>query len=132
MDDLALAAQAFRRCEDAAWAQRVATLLDNWRISRTCWFCRREVQGYELHFSMCRATVTPYTQHLLESLNQDSSAANLEGMKIAVCTPCGSMITFKAAEEAEKVRREMTAKFDMALHRIQMLEDRVNKLQFRS
>lgn len=53
-------------------------------------------------------------------------------MKIAVCTPCGSMITFKAAEEAEKVRREMTAKFDMALSRIQMLEDRVNKLQFRS
>lgn len=132
VDDLALAAQAFRRCEDAIWAQRVATLLDNWRISRTCWLCHREVQGYELHFSMCRATVTLYTQHLLESLNQDSSAANLEDMNVAVCTPCGSMITFKATEEAEKVRREMTAKFDMAFSRIQMLEERVNKLQFRN
>ncbi|MBV9616048.1 MAG: hypothetical protein JO031_11385 [Ktedonobacteraceae bacterium] len=131
VDDLALAAQAFRRCEDATWTQRVATLLDNWRIARTCWLCHREVQGYELHFTMCRATVTPYTQHLLESLNQDASAASLEGMKVAVCTPCGSMITFKAAEEAEKVRKEMTAKFDMALSRIQKLEERVNKLQIR-
>jgi hypothetical protein len=132
VDDLALAAQAFRHCEDAIWAQKVATLLDNWRISRTCWLCQREVQGYELHFSMCRATITPYTQHLLESLNQDASTAYLEGMKVAICTPCGSMITFKAAEEAEKVRREMTIKFDMALSRIQILEERINKLQFRS
>ncbi len=130
VDDLALAAQAFRRCEDAAWSQRVATLLENWRISRTCWLCHREVQGYELHFSMWRATVTPYTQQLLESLNQDASTASLKGMSVAVCTPCGSMISFKAADEAEKVRKEMTAKFDMALSRIQTLEKRVNKLQF--
>ncbi len=105
-------------------------LLDNWRISRTCWLCHREVQGYELHFSMCRATVTPYTKHLLESLNQDVSAAQLDGMKVAVCTPCGSMITFKAVEEAEKVRKELTAKLDMAFSRIQELEERVDKIQF--
>ena len=131
VDDLALALQAFRRCEDASWTQRVSTLLDNWRVSRTCWLCHREVQGYELHFSMVRATVTPYTQRLLESLNQDASAANLESMRVSICTPCGSMITFKAVEEAEKVRKEMTAKLDIAFTRILMLEERVNKLQFR-
>lgn len=131
VDDLALALQAFRRCEDTTWTQRVATLLDNWRLSRTCWLCHREVRGYELHFSMVRATVTPYTQRLLESLNQDASAANLESMRVAICTPCGSMITFKAVEEAEKVRKEMTTKLDVAFSRIQMLEERVNKLQFK-
>src|ERR1019366_1363997 len=129
VDDLALASQAFRHCDDAAWAQRVAVLLDNWRISRTCWLCHREVRGYELHFSIYRATVTPYTKQLLESLNQDASTASLEHMGIVVCTPCGSMITFKAAEEAEKVRQEMTAKFDLVLARIRKLEDRVSKLQ---
>jgi len=129
-DDLALAQQAFRRCNDANWMRKVTQLLDNWRISRTCWLCHREVQGYELHFSMCRATVTPYTKHLLESLNQDVSAAQLDGMKVAVCTPCGSMITFKAVEEAEKVRKELTAKLDMAFSRIQELEERVDKIQF--
>ncbi len=129
-DDLALAQQAFRRCNDHNWVQKVAMLLNNWRISRTCWLCHREVQGYELHFSMCRAVVTPYTKHLLESLNQDASAAQLDGMKVAVCTPCGSMITFKAMEEAEKVRKELTAKLDMAVSRIQALEDRVNRIQF--
>jgi hypothetical protein len=131
VDDLALALQAFRRCEDATWSQKVATLLDNWRLSRTCWLCHREVRGYELHFSMCRATVTPYTQRLLEGLNQDASAANLESMRVAVCTPCGSMITFKASEEAERVRKEMTTKLDIAFKRIQQLEERVNKLQFK-
>jgi hypothetical protein len=103
-------------------------LLDNWRIARTCWLCHREVQGYELHFSMCRATVTPYTKHLLATFNQDASAVQLESMKVAVCTPCGSMISFKAAEEAEKVRKELTAKLDVAFRRIQALEDRVNRI----
>ena len=129
-DDLALAQQAFRRCNDQNWMHKATQLLDNWRIARTCWLCHREVQGYELHFSMCRAVVTPYTKHLLESLNQDVSAAQLEGMKVAVCTPCGSMITFKAAEEAEKVRKELTAKLDVAFTRIQALEDRVNRIHF--
>jgi hypothetical protein len=129
-DDLALAQQAFRRCSDQTWMHKTTQLLDNWRISRTCWLCHREVQGYELHFSMCRAVVTPYTKHLLETLNQDVSAAQLVSMKVAVCTPCGSMIAFKAAEEAEKVRKELTAKLDVAFSRIQALEDRVNKIHF--
>jgi hypothetical protein len=129
-DDLALAQQAFRRCNDASWAQKVSTLLENWRISRTCWLCHREVQGYELHFSMCRAVVTPYTKRLLEVLNQDASTAQLNEMGIAVCTPCGSMITFKAVEEAEKVRRELMAKLDNAVSRIQALEARLDRMQY--
>ncbi len=129
-DDLALAQQAFRRCNDLDWMHMVVQLLDNWRISRTCWLCHREVQGYELHFSMCRATVTPYTKHLLESLNQDVSAAQLDSKKVAVCSPCGSMITFKAEEEADKVRKELTSKLDIAFRRIQALEERMNSSQF--
>jgi hypothetical protein len=127
-DDLALAQQAFRRCNDQHWMHKATQLLDNWRIARTCWLCHREVQGYELHFSMCRATVTPYTKHLLATLNQDASAVQLESMKVAVCTPCGSMMSFKAVEEAEKVRKELTAKLDVAFSRIQALEDRVNRI----
>jgi len=129
-NNLALAQQAFARCNDQKWSQKVSTLLKNWRISRTCWLCHREMQGYELHFSMCRAVVTPYTKRLLEVLNQDQSTAQLNEMGIAVCTPCGSMITFKAAEEAERVRVELTAKLDSAVRRIQVLEARVDKIQY--
>jgi hypothetical protein len=129
-DDLALAQQAFRRCNDERWLDKVTQLLNNWRVARTCWLCHREVQGHELHFSMCRATVTPYTKRLLETLNQDVSSAQLKEMRVAVCTPCGSMITFKAAEEADKVRKELTEKLDVAFSRIQALEDLVNKLQW--
>jgi len=132
-DDLARALQEFRRCEDAFWMQEASTRLDNWRISRTCWICHREVQGSELNFSMFHAVVTPYTQSLLDQPNQDPSSANLAEMRIAVCTPCSSMITFRASEEAaqevEKVRREMTAKLDVALKRIQTLERRVNGIK---
>jgi hypothetical protein len=129
-NNLVLAQQAFGKCNDQSWSQKASTLLKNWRISRTCWLCHREMQGYELHFSMCRAIVTPYTKRLLEVLNQDQSTAQLNEMGIAVCTPCGSMITFKAAEEAEKVRVELTAKLDNAVRRIQTLEARLDRIQY--
>jgi hypothetical protein len=130
--DLALAIQSFRRCNDQSWLQKVTTLLENWRISRTCWICHREMQGFELHFSMCRANVTPYTQRLLEVLHQDNSTVNLASTQIAVCNPCGSMVTFKAAAEADKVRQELTAKLEHAHTLIKNLESRVRQLERRT
>lgn len=128
-NELALSSQAFRNCNDMAWLHQVDTLLKTWRISRTCWLCHREVQGYELHFTMCRATVTPYTRRLLEALHQDSAIVNLESMKIAVCTPCGSMITFKAAEEVAKVRREVHENLEEVHQRMEELERRLRRLE---
>lgn len=128
-DDLSLANQSFKRCNDQKWQQTVSKLLANWRISRTCWLCHREMQGYELHYSMCHAEVTPYTKILMEKAKEDSATINVEKKQIAVCTPCGSMVTFKALEEADKVRQELTAKLNQAMNSIQVLENRVSRLE---
>ncbi len=128
-DDLSLANQSFKRCNNQKWQQTVSTLLDNWRVSRTCWLCQRDMQGYELHFSMCHADVTPYTMMILEKAKQDSATISIEKKQIAVCTPCGSMVTYKAQEEADKVRRELNAKLDHAMSIIQTLNDRVSHLE---
>jgi hypothetical protein len=131
--ELTRASQSFQLCNDQRWVQTVKALLENWRISRTCWICHREVQGYELHFSMCSATVTPYTKRLLEVLKQDTSTIDLDKKKIVVCTPCGSMVTFKAAEkaaeEADKVRQELTVKLNSARSSIVALESQVSSLE---
>ena len=127
-DDLSLASQAFRRCNDQIWSQKVNILLENWRISRTCWICHREMQGSDLHFTMCRAVVTPYTKRILETLKQDSSTMSTNG-RIAVCTPCGSMVTFKAVEEADKVRQELNAKIEGMFQVIENLNQRVAWLE---
>ena len=130
-DDLSLASQAFRRCNDQLWSQQVNVLLDNWRISRTCWMCHREMQGSDLHFTMCRAVVTPYTKRILETLKQDSSTMSMDG-RIAVCTPCGSMVTFKAVDEADKVRKEMNVKIDAMSGKIEDLNRRIAWLERKS
>ncbi|HLI05442.1 MAG TPA: hypothetical protein VKV40_02635 [Ktedonobacteraceae bacterium] len=127
-DDLSLASQAFRRCNDQAWSQRVSTLLENWRISRTCWICHREMQGADLHFTMCRATVTPYTMRILEKLKQDPSTLNMDG-RVAVCNTCGSMVTFKAMEEADKVRQELNGKIQALTTTVANLENRIGWLE---
>ncbi|HTK08669.1 MAG TPA: hypothetical protein VL485_15985 [Ktedonobacteraceae bacterium] len=128
-DDLALALQAFRRCNDTSRIERMETLLNNWRVVRTCWICHREVQGADLHFSLCRATLTPYTKELLEKLNQDPFTINLQEMKVVVCSPCGSMITFRAAEEAERVRRDLLLELAQAYMRIDGLDERLHRLE---
>lgn len=128
-DDLSLANQSFKRCNNQKWQQTVSTLLDNWRVSRTSWLCHRDMQGYELHFSMCHADVTPYTMMILEKAKQDSTTISIERKQIAVCTPCGSMVTYKAQEEADKVRQELNAKLDHAMSVIQTLESRISHLE---
>lgn len=125
---LSLASQAFRRCNDQTWVQKVSTLLENWRISRTCWMCHREMQGSDLHFTMCRAVVTPYTKRILETLKQDASTMNMDG-RIVVCTPCGSMVTFKAVEEVDKVRQELNTQIQALTGAISNLEHRVASLE---
>ena len=107
------------------------TLLNNWRVVRTCWICHREVQGADLHFSLCRAVLTPYTRALLEKLNQDPFTINLQEMKVVVCSTCGSMITFRAADEAERVRRDLMLELAQAYVRIEGLNDRVQRLEMR-
>ncbi|SRR6266571_3003249 len=129
--DLSQASQAFRSCNDQAWLQRVNTLLESWRISRTCWLCHREMQGFDLHFTMCRATVTPYTKRILEVLKQDSSTMSMDG-RVAVCTPCGSMVTFKAMQEADKLRQELMPKIEALAGAMHNIESRVASLERRA
>jgi hypothetical protein len=126
-DDLSKANQSFRGCNNQKWQLTVTNLLNNWRVKRTCWICHRDMQGYELHFSMCHADVTPYAQTLLEKASQDS--INVDAKQIAVCTPCGSMVKYKAKYEADIVRRELNAKLDNAMNIIQSLNERVNRLE---
>lgn len=128
-DDLSLANQSFKRCNDQKWQQQITVLLENWRISRTCWMCGRDMQGYELHFTMCQANVTPYTQQILQRAKADISTIDIVNQKIAVCTPCGSMITFKAEEEADKVRQELNAKLEETMRIIQRLDARISSLE---
>jgi len=131
-DDLALALQAFRRCNDANRVVRMETLLNNWRVVRTCWICHREVQGADLHFTLSRAILTPYTKNLLEKLNQDPFTINLQEMKVVVCSPCGSMISFRAADEAERVRRDRLLQLAEAHIRINDLNERLQRLEQRA
>jgi hypothetical protein len=128
-DDLALALQAFRRCNDTSRIERTEALLNNWRVVRTCWICHREIQGADLHFSLCRATLTPYTRALLEKLNQDPFTINLQEMKVVVCSPCGSIITFRAAQEADLMRRDLMLELARAYMRIEGLDKRVQHLE---
>jgi hypothetical protein len=130
-DELALALQAFRRCNDASRIERMETLLNNWRVVRTCWVCQREVQGADLHFSLSRAVLTPYTKNLLEQLNQDPFTINLQEMKVVVCNTCGSLISFRATEEAEHVRQDLLLQLTQAHTRINELELRLQRLEQR-
>ncbi len=54
---------------------------------------------------------------------------NLEAGRIAICTPCGSMISTKAAVEADKVRQELGTQLNMAMIAISALELRVKRLE---
>jgi hypothetical protein len=76
---------------------------------------------------MCHADITPYTKKLLEQASQET--IDVDRKKIVVCTPCGSMVMYKAQDEADKVRRELNAKLDQAMSVIQSLNDRVNRLE---
>lgn len=128
-NDLALANKSFKLCNHQQWQQTVTRLLDNWRKKCTCWVCGRDMQGYELHYSMCHAQVTPYMQKVLQARKEDINAIDLVSGTIAVCTACGSMVTFKAEEEADKVRQELNAKLAETMRIIQGLDNRISHLE---
>jgi ribosome-binding protein aMBF1 (putative translation factor) len=107
----------------------VTQLSEKWSAKRTCWLCGREVQGAELHFFMCKARVTPYTQQLLEAAGHDTSMIDLTHSKVAVCTSCLSIISFKAVEEAEKVRQDLSKQLQEARDEVQTLKARLSRLE---
>jgi len=128
-DDLAEASRSFKMCNDQKWQPHVAKLLNDWRTSRTCWICHRDMQGFELHYSMCHADVKLYVKEILQKAKEDTNTIDLDKQQIAVCTPCGSMITFKAEEEADKVRQELNAKIEETMRIIQTLNNRISHLE---
>ncbi len=130
-DNLAEAKKSFEQYNDPQWLPRVSELLDNWRQTRACWVCGREIQGYKLHFSMYPAEVTPYFKTLLEQEKKDSASVNVDDQQIAVCTACYSMIRAKAHEEADIVRQELNKKSEEALEKISSLESKVSDLESR-
>jgi hypothetical protein len=137
-DNLVWAKQAFQQCNDQRMLPMVAVLLGNMRIKRVCWFCGRVAQGQELHFWMSSANITPYMKRAVGGPNRDGSSADLENGQIAVCTPCLTMITTRAVEEADKVRKEyekankqLAAELQKANTLIQALNNRVSQLEAR-
>lgn len=124
-DDLAQAAHSFKQCNNQQWQQKILVLLANWQKQSTCWFCNREMYGDELNFDWYRADVTPYTKKILEMAGQDSDRTiDVEKKLIAVCSPCSSMVKYKAKEEADKVRRELEQTMGRMESRISQLENR--------
>lgn len=130
-DDLAQARQYFKASNDQKWEPLVAGLLNDWRLTRTCWLCHREVQGYQVHYSLFHASVAPYIRTLLTQAKQDTESINVNKQQIVVCTPCGSMVTFKAQAEADKVRQELTAQLNHAMSMIHTLENRLSSVERR-
>jgi len=128
-DDLAEASRSFKMCNDQKWQPHVAKLLTDWRTSRTCWICHRDMQGFELHYSMCHADVKPYVKEILQKAKEDINTIDRDNQQIAVCTPCGSMITFKAEAEADKVRQELNTRINEMMSVIQTLNNRVSHLE---
>lgn len=128
-NDLAEASRSFKMCNDQKWQPHVAKLLTDWRTSRTCWICHRDMQGFELHYSMCHADVKPYVEEILKRAKEDVNTIDRDKQQIAVCTPCGSMINFKAEVEADKVRQELNAKISELSGVIQALNNRVSHLE---
>ena len=122
--------QAFQDCNDPKMLQTVVALLEKWRVTRTCWFCGRKVQGMDLHFWMRPAKVVPYVERAGEGLHQHGSSLDLEHSQVVVCTPCLSMITFKISEEVDKVRKEMTAELQKVKEMNQALNNRISQLEF--
>lgn len=128
-DDLINANDSFKLCNDQKWDLHTRNLSDKWSDTRTCWICHRNIQGKDLHFSMCHADVTEYMLKILEKAHQQAETIDLVNKQIAVCTPCGSMITYKAEIEADKVRRELNAKIVELLSVMEVLENRINRLE---
>ena len=124
------AKQAFQDCNDPRMLQTVVTLLEKWRVRRTCRLCGREVQGMDLHFWMRPAKVGPYAERAGDGLHRHGSSLDLEHSQVVVCTPCLSMITLMASEEADKVRKELTAELQKAREMIQALNNRISQLEF--
>ncbi len=87
------------------------------------------MQGFQLHYSMCHADVKPYVEEYLKKAKEDVNTIDSGSQQIAVCTPCGSMITFKAEVEADKVRQELNARINEMASVIQSLSNRVSHLE---
>lgn len=128
-DNLAEASRSFKMCNDQKWQPHVTKLLTDWRTTRTCWICHRDMQGYQLHYSMCHADVKPYVEEYLKKAKEDVNTIDRASQQIAVCTPCGTMITFKAEVEADKVRQELNARINEMASVIQSLSNRVSHLE---
>ena len=128
-DDLVKANGSFKLCSYQKWELHTKKLLDEWLDSRTCWICHRDIQGKDLHFSMCHADVTQYTKEILRKAREDSETIDIAKQQIAVCTPCGSMITYKAEQEADKIRREFNTRIEELLNVIHILDNRVSHLE---
>jgi hypothetical protein len=121
------AKRSFQACKDQQWVGRMEKLRKDWRETRVCWLCHREVQGRGLHFSLCQATVTPYIEKLLVTHEQDQTTVDRTGQQIVLCTPCESLIVFKAKAAADLVCGELTARLDRACADIRDLQERLYK-----
>jgi hypothetical protein len=125
--DLSEAKKYFTRCNDQHWLPIIAMRLEHWSKQTTCWICHREVQGYELHYSLYQASVAPYWGEVLKTREkEDQTSWNQVSQQIAVCTPCGSMVTLRAQMEADKVRQELNARVDNV---VRQMEARMNELE---
>jgi hypothetical protein len=131
-DDAGVALNAFRQCNDAGWIDQAQRCLTGARTKRTCWMCRREMQGAGVHFRTYSADVTPYVVERARAVGEDASGVDVTSAIVILCTPCGSAIERQAdlfaARRAEAVREEMNARVRELASAIVELNARVTRL----
>jgi len=134
-DRLNEAALAFKRAQDEALRAKMAEIINNLRVKRTCWFCHREMQGMGLNVNYYRAAITRYGTGLLTELGQDATAADHARQLIAVCLPCATMIQNQADDFArartEALRTEIEARLNQMISAINALSNRIRSLELR-
>ncbi len=89
------------------------------RISRTCWFCGRKIQGAS-HLVWMNASVSEYFKSLLEKNSED--VRMLGDNRVIACRVCYSAISQEANRIATKYHEETLRLIKNLVKRIQALE----------
>lgn len=125
-NDAAAATQAFQQAGDGENQQRADEYARNLQVRRTCWMCRRELQGLGTYINWYPSALTPYIVSVLERANQDQGSIDVSHGVVVLCTPCAAVVERRADEIAQRRVHEVRTEL---LQHIGQLEVAVTELQ---
>lgn len=121
------AALAFRRAKDEQLRAQMEKIQSDLRVSRTCWFCHREMQGLGLNVDYYPAKVTRYEADLIAKLGQDMTTVDHDAQAVAVCLSCATMVRNQADDIARALVEELRSELQSQLNEIVRELDEVAK-----